>query len=286
MWPELDRQPRDDDEPYGWWGFGWEVPQPLSVIDLIAAGNFDARTAALLWLLIESRASIVVAADPSGAGKTTTLTALADFLPPETARIYLRGWNETFQFLDTADPARSYLLCNEISSHLPIYLWGRKVQQLFAALERGFAFGATMHADTADEVIATLAEYPLYVSLVAIARLDLVLTLAVDYVARRPRRRLERLVLLRRTGTGDALDPVDLAWWDAEAQRVAIVDALPPGVLRRTGLAAEQFATEWTRRTAFLRLLVAGGRQDRAGVRQQFRDFQNTSKIAPKISDP
>lgn len=143
MWPDLDRQPRDDDEHYGWWGFGWEVPRPLSVIDLIAAGNFDARTAALLWLLIESRASIIVAADPSGAGKTTTLTALGDFLPPDTARIYLRGWNETFDFVDTADPARSYLLCNEISAHLPIYLWGRKVLQLFDARGRGFAFGAT-----------------------------------------------------------------------------------------------------------------------------------------------
>jgi hypothetical protein len=56
--------PRDDAEPYGWWGFGWDVPDPLSMVDLVAAGNVDARAAALLWLLIEARASIVVAADP------------------------------------------------------------------------------------------------------------------------------------------------------------------------------------------------------------------------------
>ena len=274
MWPDLDRQPRDDAEPYGWWGFGWEVPDPLSIADLIAAGNFDARTAALLWLLIEARASIVVAADPPGAGKTTTLTALSDFLPPDTGRIYLRGWNETFAFVGSADPARSYVLCNDISAHLPVYLWGRKVLQLFAARAAGFPFGATMHADTADEVIAILAGYPLYVPLPAIAGLDLVMTLAVDYAARRPRRRLERLTLLRRTGEGDLPDPFDLAWWDAPARQVAgFAGPIPPGLLRRTGLAADDLAAAWARRADFLAALVARERQDRAAVRRQIAEF-------------
>ncbi len=277
MWPDLNRQPpRDDAEPYGWWGFGWDVPDPLSIADLIAAGTFDARTAALLWLLIEARASIVVAADPPGAGKTTTLTALSDFLPPDCARIYLRGWNETFDFTATADPARSYILCNEISAHLPVYLWGRKVQQLFAALTDGFAFGATMHADEPDEVIAILAGYPLYVPLPAIARLDLIMTLAVEYVARRPRRRLDRLVLLRRSGAGDDLDPVSLAWWDdAVGGVVGFAGAPPPGLLRRTGLAAEAFAAEWSRRAALLADLAAQERRDRAIVRQTIASFKN-----------
>lgn len=277
MWPDLNRQPpREDAEPYGWWGFGWDVPDPLSVVDLIAAGNFDARTAALLWLLIEARASIVVAADPPGAGKTTTLTALSDFLPPDLARFYLRGWNETFDFLATADPARSYLLCNEISAHLPVYLWGRKVQQLFAALGAGFAFGATMHADEPDEVIGILAGYPLYIPLPAIARLDLIMTLAVEYVARRPRRRLDRLVLLRRDGTGDSFDPVSLAWWDEAAGGVmGFAGPPPPGLLRRTGLAEGEFGAVWSRRTAFLAELAARERRDRAMVRQAIGNFGN-----------
>ncbi len=274
MWPDLDRQPRDDAEPYGWWGFGWEVPDPLSVAALIAAGNFDARTAALLWLLIGARASIVVAADPPGAGKTTTLTALGDFLPPDTARIYLRGWNETFAFREQADPARSYLLCNEISAHLPVYLWGRKVQQLFEAHAAGFPFGATMHADTAEGVVAILAGYPLSVPLHAIARLDLVLTLAVDYRERRPRRRLERLTLLRRTGQGEGFDPFDLAWWDATADRVVgFAGPPPPGLSRRVGLAEEELAAEWSRRAAFLAAMAAQERQERAVVRRRIADF-------------
>lgn len=276
MWPDLDRQPRDDAEPYGWWGFGWDVPDPLSIVDLIAAGNFDARTAALLWLLIEARASIIVAADPPGAGKTTTLTALSDFLPPGTKRIYLRGWNETFDFLDTAEAGRSYLLCNEISAHLPVYLWGRKVQQLFAALGTGLPFGATMHADTLDEVIAILAGYPLYVPLPAIVRLDLVMTLAVDYIDRRPRRRLERLTLLRRDGAGDLPEPFDLAWWNGGSGTVVgFAGPPPPGLLGRVGLGAEAFADEWARRMAFLAALSGQERRDRASVRRQIADFHD-----------
>lgn len=273
MWPAPDRQPRDDAEPPGWWGFGWEVPDPLSIVDLIAAGNFDARTAALLWLLIESRASVIVAAEPSGAGKTTTLTALTDFLPPETGRSYLRGWDETFAFRDTADPARHYLLCNEISAHLPHYLWGRKVQELFDACAAGYAFGATMHADTWQEVVGTLVGYPLYVPLAALARLDLIMTLAVEYRARRPRRRLERLTLLRPGDGGVQPNPVDLAWWDEASDQVASPVEPPPSLLARLGVDGREYEAQVSRRADLLATLAAQERQDRAIVRQHIASF-------------
>lgn len=276
-------QPRDDTEPAGWWGYGWEVPDPLSVVDLIAAGNFDAPTAALLWLLLESRASIIVAADPPGAGKTTTLTALADFLPPGTARLYLRGRDETFAWVGDADPATSYILCNEISAHLPVYLWGRKVGQLFAATAAGFGFGATMHADLPGEVVATLEGYPLSIPRPAVARLDLILTLAVDYVARRPRRRLDALTLLRRDGTGDDLDPVVLAYWDHARDAVAaLVEVPPPGLTRRTGHSAAGFVAEQARRAAFLADLVARGVRHRRDVRRALAAYARGDQAGPR----
>jgi hypothetical protein len=278
MYRDLARQsPDDNSEPDGWWGFGWEVPDPLTVVDLITAGNFDAQTAALLWLLIEARASIIVAADPPGAGKTTTLTALSDFLPPATERIYLRGWNETFDWLGTADPAGSYILCNEISSHLPVYLWGRKVEQLFATVETGFGFGATMHADTSQEVVAILEGYPLYLPRRAVARLDLILTLAVEYHARRPRRRLDALTLLRRDGTGDDYDPEVLAHWDHAREAVAHLPGPPPPALTlRPVHIPASFTEEQSRRAAFLADLVAHGIRARADVRQALAAYQAT----------
>src|ERR671937_5478 len=103
---------RSYDEPFGWWGPVWSAPGPRSVGNLIADGILTAEAAALLSILLERRASLIVAAGPSGAGKTTLLTALLDFLPAETRRIYVRGCYEPFDFLETTDPAHSALLVN------------------------------------------------------------------------------------------------------------------------------------------------------------------------------
>lgn len=287
MWTELDRRTRS--EPYGWWGYGWRAPASLSVVELIERGTFDARTASTLWLMIERRASIVVAAEAPGAGKTTTLTALADFLPPGVARLYLRGWSETFAFLGEADPHRTYLLCNEISPHLPVYLWGRQVHRLFAAVAEGYGLGATMHAESLDEVVATLESSPLSVPRRQVARVDLVLTLAVDDRERRvspsqraPRRRLDALQLLRRGGTGDSFEPVRLAWWDPALGAVAHGDAPPPaGLLRRTGLDAAAFGRECARRAAFLSDLQSRGVREAVDVRRAIAAY-----APPALDDP
>src|SRR3712207_8550307 len=55
-----------------------------------------------------------------------------------TTEIYTLSLHDALPIFGEADPARSYLLCNEISAHLPVYLWGRKVGQLFAAVEEGY----------------------------------------------------------------------------------------------------------------------------------------------------
>ena len=87
----------------GWWGYHWAPPQPLSITEIIASGSLDAELTALLWLLIEGRVPIVVAAEAPLAGKSTTLTALMEFLPPGTRKLFLRGWSETFDWLPDAD---------------------------------------------------------------------------------------------------------------------------------------------------------------------------------------
>ena len=284
MWADLDRPTQT--EPYGWWGYGWRAPEPLSVVQLIGRGTFDARTAAILWTMIERRASIIVAAEAPGAGKSTILTALAAFLPPSVDRLYLRGWSETFAFLGEADPRRTYLLCNEISPHLPVYLWGRQVPRLFAAVAEGYGLGATMHAETRDEVVAVLEGSPLCVPRCQVARVDLLLTLAVDDRERRvqwaPRRRLDALQLLRRDGTSDDFDPVRLAWWDPALAVVAHDDAAPPiGLLRRTGLDAAAFGRECARRAAFLSDLQSRGVRAAADVRRAIAGYAPPALDAP-----
>lgn len=148
--------PGDYDVPVGWWGWNWEPPVPMSITQLLEAGNMDARTAALCGMTIESHGSLLIAAEQPHSGKTTTLTALLDFLPNATRRIFIRGWAETFDFLGQTKPSATLLLANELSSHLPVYLWGQKAVRVFEALRRGYAFGSTLHADSCDDALAQL----------------------------------------------------------------------------------------------------------------------------------
>ncbi len=257
-------------EPFSWWGYRRGAPSPLSVVDLIERGSLDARLAAFLWLALERRASLMVVAAPPEAGKTTTLTALVDFLPPEVEPIYLRGWYERFAFLDEARPDRVYLLCNEISSHLPTYLWGPGVRRLFEALHRGYAMAATMHAAGPEEALATLASYPLEVPVAWLAELDLVLTLGVG---RGPSGLLRRVMRVDRI-VGREAQPV--------VEPVAVRDVLlgplqsRPG--RLIGVLEEQFGLEvgeateeLARRERFLERLRREGRRAPAEVRAAIR---------------
>ncbi len=148
--------PRDYDMPVGWWGWNWDPPVPMSIAQLLEAGNMDARTAALCGMTIESHGSMLIAAEQPHSGKTTTLTALLDFLPNATRRVFIRGWAETFDFLGQTRPDATLLLANELSSHLPVYLWGPKAVRVFETLRRGYALASTLHADSCDEALAQL----------------------------------------------------------------------------------------------------------------------------------
>lgn len=167
------------DEPFGWWGPAWKVQVPRSVPDLLLDRVLTPPAAGLLWALLARRASVLVAAGPSGAGKTTLLTALLDLLPAGTRRIYLRGCYEPFHFLSdpAVDPQRTALLVNEISPHLPSYLWGPGVRRFLTAKRDGFLLAATAHATRVEDLVGSLAGYPLRIPPEEIAAVDLVILL-------------------------------------------------------------------------------------------------------------
>ncbi|HET7037369.1 MAG TPA: type II secretion system protein E [Thermomicrobiaceae bacterium] len=265
-------QPWSYAEPFGWWGFSSEG-QGRSIIELIRADVLTARVAAFLWLALEHRASLVVAAEPHGAGKTTLLTALLDFLPAGAAPTYLRGWYERFEFLNSTTPESAYLLCNEISQHLPTYLWGRGVRRVFEAARQGYGLATTMHASSAAEVLALLTAYPLEVPVEDAAAIDFVLTVGVGQWRGEVVRRLLRLEQVRLTPDGVLIEPL--------AERDVLLSALEsrPGQLvgvlsGRFGLEAEEAAAELARREQFLARLVAQGVTAPDAVRAAIQAFR------------
>jgi hypothetical protein len=142
--------------PEGWWGYHWAPPNPMSAVELIATPALDSRLMATLWAVVHRRRSVMLSSEAPQAGKTTLLSALVDFLPDDTTGIFVRGWWEDYDWLDEIEPGTGYLLINEMSDHLPIYVWGRAARGALMLAGKGWGLGATMHADSLDEALDSL----------------------------------------------------------------------------------------------------------------------------------
>ena len=218
--------------PEGWWGYHWTLPTPLSAVEIVASGSLDARLMATLWAVVARRRGVRLASEAPQAGKTTTLSALVDFLPDETVGVFLRGWAQDSSWTDEIGPERGYLLVNEMSDHLPIYVWGPNARAALRLAGAGYGLGATMHADSLEEALACLRDE------LRATDADLAgLTLYLQYSAYRTPsgmyRRVEEAWHLRTDASG-RLEPVRLATLEGGrspsltgAQRLPVPPLLP-----------------------------------------------------------
>jgi hypothetical protein len=257
-------------EPISWWGWhGWAgQPVPLSITELIQAGTMSPELAALFWLSLERRASLILAADPPSAGKSTILTALLTFLPPETRAYFTRGWGETFDLPPLSDDAPTYILVNEISDELPVYSWGPYVVRAFELLAEGYSLGSTMHADTVEEAIARLEE-DIGVPRRHLAHLTFVATVGMAYAGGRIRRRMSEVALLGPgDGAGNGLSIAPVSTWDADSDSYRVLKrrGSAAAVARTLGLPVGQLRGEMGKRGRFLSGLVRDGVLDQIAV--------------------
>ena len=214
-------------------------------------------------------------------GQTTTLSALVDFLPEGSIGVFLRGWYGDFGWTDEIGPDRGYLLINELSDHLPIYVWGRSAQGALRLAASGYGMGATMHADSLPEALATLRD-DLGASDADLAGLTVYLQWSAYLTPSGMYRRVEEAWHLR-LGDDGRLAPVRLAALEGErspsltgAQRLPSPPMLPGDGGRSTRrlvhdeaayailanslrLTPAAFAAELAERRAFLARIAARG---------------------------
>jgi hypothetical protein len=278
--------PRDYDMPIGWWGWNWEPPVPMSITQLLEAGNMDARTAALCGMAMEAHGSLLIAAEQPHSGKTTTLTALLDFLPNATRRIFIRGWAETFDFLGQTRPDSTLLLANELSSHLPVYLWGSKAVRVFETLRRGYALGSTLHADSCDEALAQLVG-ELGVNASDLARVQLLMVMRIYATSHGGYARrvisLDRLVPHK-----SSVRRIKLIEHDADEDSFTHEDEAEVELLAslRSGADREALAEELERRTELLSDLIARGCRAIPEVRAAIASLRGEATIEQPRGDP
>ncbi len=118
----------------------------LSVPDLVEAGTISVLQAAFFMKHICEGASFIVGAKPGGAGKTTVMCALLNFLPLETEIIHTEN-AEVLKNPPEKKPA--CFLCHEIGAgRFYSYLWGAPLTDFFRLKKQGHIIVSNLHADT------------------------------------------------------------------------------------------------------------------------------------------
>ena len=288
------------------WAFRPPRPQSRSIVELIDAGILDAELAATLWVLIEGRVPIVVAAEASGTGKSTLLDTLLGFLPPAVRTIELSGAAETFDWLPQATelgwrrsrpakapdspvasapgngvgpvrPDDTVMLIPELSDHLPSYTWGAEARLAIRAASIGYGLAATTHADSLDEVFEVLRRPPVQLDDDELSRLGVVLVLrrvaggsrrvvAAHYV--RPTARDVH-------GHVQRLGPAVLATWDAPTDTFEHFGwGIVPELAVRLGVHAGDLEIDLDRRRDYLAGLRKAGLTGVDDVRRAIGGFR------------
>jgi hypothetical protein len=300
----------------GRWAVRHVPPTPRSIVELIRAGTLDAQLAATLWVLIEGRVPIVVAAKAQAVGKSTLLGALLDFLPPATRTVELAGAMETFDWLPHAkelgwrrhnetpasvatatglgratdrpiQPHDTVLLIPELSDHLPSYTWGAEARIAIRAASIGYGLAATIHADTLEDVFDELRRPPVSLDDDELSRLGLVVILrrVGDGLRRVVAAHFVRAVARDEHGHVQRLGPAVLATWDPDTDHFehfawGITPELARIVDRRPG----DLEIEVDRRRDYLAGLAEAGIVEADAVRLAIEGYRATN--APDTAIP
>ena len=290
----------------GRWAFRPLPPEPRSVVELIRAGTLDAQLAATLWVLIEGRVPIVVAAEGQGAGKSTLLDALLVFLAPGVRTIELAGAAETFDWLPQAPelgwrrvrpgghptwppirPDTTVLLIPELSDHLPSYTWGAEARIAIRAASIGYGLAATIHADSLDEVFEALRRPPVLLADDELSRLGVVLILRAVAGGRRRvvAAHYVRPVVRDLHGHVQNLGPAVLSTWDPGHDGFEhFAWGVTPELAGRVGRRPGDFELEVERRRDFIADLATAGVTGVADVRNAIDGYRHAA--ASRTSAP
>jgi hypothetical protein len=224
----------------------------LSIVDLIQAGTINVEMAAYAMRAMREGTSLLTAARPGGAGKTTLMAALLNFLPPgvpigtvDSSCVIRAGLGHP-----ATEPA-CYLAHEIGSGDWYGYIWGRDVADFFSLINGQRRIASCLHADTLEELTGILCSSPLRVTPEAIGRVGLILFM---YVAPAPRGYRRRVA----------------SFWEADGQGGhRMVFQWNPQIDRFEQTAELREPAGLERNRTFLKGLVEAGESEMEAVRRQ-----------------
>jgi hypothetical protein len=123
----------------------------FSIVDLLDARTLTRDLADYLLAAISSGASFMVGARPGGAGKTTIMGALLNFVPRDVDLVPADGLGTLEAAVRSPAPRRCYV-CHEIGWGVYYaYLWGPTLRAYFELPAAGHQLATNLHADTLEE---------------------------------------------------------------------------------------------------------------------------------------
>jgi hypothetical protein len=179
----------------------------LSIHDLLDAGTLDFKVARYLLAAISGSRSFLVGAMPGGAGKTTVMGALLNFLPDieiiptENSKVIANG-------LSISEP-RCYLAHEIGRGRWYSYIWGRDVDN-FLELTKTHVVAGNLHADDIEDVLSHDG-----IDDENIAKLDLLIFMRMGRGSTGTSRRISS-VLENRGGTGSGAFKQVFVWNPSE----------------------------------------------------------------------
>ncbi|MGA2917434.1 type II/IV secretion system ATPase subunit [Methanoregula sp.] len=207
--------------------------EPMTPLDLIRFGTYDAQTLAFLWLAIEHRKSLLVVGG-TASGKTSMMNAVSLFIPQnakvvsleDTREIQLphRNWLPTQTRELNAEGIKGdidlFSLLKACMRQRPEYIIvgevrGVEAQTLFQAMNSGHATLSTIHAGSVYEAINRLTHDPINVPPVMFQALDLVVVQSIYTLGKTRIRRCLSIHEIEVTKTGE-INPILLFEWDIQ----------------------------------------------------------------------
>ncbi len=252
--------------------------KPWTIIDFILNNTLTPEVASFIWLGMQYELNMIVAGGTSS-GKTSLMNGLMPFIQPNHRIISIEDTRELQlpQFLHwlplttrlpnpegKGEVSMLQLLVNSLRMRPDRIVvgeirTGRQAEVLFEAMHTGHSVYATLHADTADQVVRRMTNPPINVPPVMLESLDLIVVQYRD--RRRGIRRTYQLAELVPTGeSGDSVSLKPNVLYRckpsgeivAHEQCVKIFDTLG----MHTGMSAKELNQDMEKKKEILKWLV------------------------------
>jgi len=173
-------------------------------VDLVKFGTFNPEMLAYLWLALENRKSVLILGG-TASGKTSTLNALAFFVPPSAKIVTIEDTRELFLYQENWLPSVTreapgeakidmYDLLRQALRLRPECIIvgevrGVEALSMFQAMSTGHAVYSTMHAGTLQEAVNRLEGEPVNLPPQMLSSLDIVCIQLITYLGKERVRR-------------------------------------------------------------------------------------------------